>query len=167
EAAEEQIQPDGPEADVRQRDDDAAAVLEQIEIAAQNADRPGQMFEYVRENDDVESPAGERVVLKIGMNDFAHARARHSHGFRARLDSGDAIAALLDVLRGGRESTADVENIEIFSSAPQAEQTPVDVFEVLVAGRFIHGFYLRISVSSADRLFARASALSMHTSLLM
>ena len=107
--------------------------FEQIEIAAQNADRPGEMFEDVGEDDDVEAPAGRAtVILQIGVNDFADARARHRDRLGARLDSGDAVAALCDVLRSRGEAAADVEHVEVLAVAPEAEQAPVDVLEVLV-----------------------------------
>ena len=59
------IEPHGPEADVWQRDDDTSAFFEQIEIAAQDADGPGQMFEDVGEDDDVEAAAAERDAGNI------------------------------------------------------------------------------------------------------
>src|SRR4051794_11876559 len=125
------------------------------------------MFEDVGENDDVELASGERMVLQIGVNDLAHARTRDRHRLRARLDSRDAVTELLDVLRSRGEAAADIEDVQVLSSAPKAEQPPIHILEVLIVRRFIHRFYLRESAKSADSFSASTSALSMHTSLLM
>src|SRR5437868_14114006 len=112
----------GPQPDVRQRDDDRAVALEQIEIRAQYADGPGQMLEHVGEDDGVEAAAADGAahvvdVGQVGLDDLLDALPRLYHRLAAGLDADHAFGAALDVLRGGGEAEARIEDVAIATVA--------------------------------------------------
>src|SRR5207247_10884720 len=108
------------------------------------------MLEDVGEDDGVETAAPQRFahlvdLRQVGLNRLLDALSRHDHGIAARLDAHDAIGAALDGLRCGGESAADVEDIAAAAVAPQAEEAPIDVLEILVGAGLEHVYVGRSS----------------------
>src|SRR5437870_6506348 len=130
-SSEEKPEPHRPQSDIGKRNDDRSLGLQQVSVLFQNADRPREMLEHIREDDRVELSETRRV-LQIRFDDIGNPRARHRHRFGIRLDPYDAIAARLDELRRGRESASNVEYVFPGAIAPQAQKSPIDVFEIRV-----------------------------------
>src|SRR5687768_10631282 len=95
-----------PQADIRQRHDDAAFRGDELQVALQDLARPWKMLEDIRKDHAVEATASDPIlngleILQIRWNDFIEPSLRHCHGIVARFNPSHMVAESSKPLRRG------------------------------------------------------------------